>query len=281
MKRIRLIVCDLDGTLLNDQKLISDFSVQTLQEAAARGAKLCLASGRNEQMMSIYIKQLGGCDYILSDNGAMVSDRTGAALVRESLAPDMADRILAYLNREAMAFMMYSDQRMYFSEGDLNLQQRITDYEKLSRQAGYPVVIDADQYVKSKNAAAYGEIVKIVAYEDDREKMQRYAAFLEALPAVSYEPTGYGLMGVFKKGVSKEESLRVVMKDAALMAAQVCVFGDYHNDLSMFRCAGHKVCMGNGVAALKQAADYITLGNNEDGVAVYLNKVMDQIGTDG
>ena len=60
MSEIKLVVCDLDGTLLNDKKMITEYSIKVLQEARRQGIQICFASGRDEQMMSVYAKLIGG-----------------------------------------------------------------------------------------------------------------------------------------------------------------------------------------------------------------------------
>ena len=71
-KDIRLVVCDLDDTLLNDQQRITTYSETVLKALRAKGIALCFASGRDEQMMAAYVQQVGGCDYLITNNGAAV-----------------------------------------------------------------------------------------------------------------------------------------------------------------------------------------------------------------
>ena len=116
MSEIKLVVCDLDGTLLNDEKMITPYTVSVMKKVREMGISVCLASGRDEQMMSIYDKQLGGCEYVLSDNGALV--RSGERVIYcNFLAEEDTASLLAYLNEQKMTFMMYSAEVMYFSEG--------------------------------------------------------------------------------------------------------------------------------------------------------------------
>ena len=68
----KLLVCDLDGTLLNSEERITAYTQDVLLRAKRAGMLICFASGRNEQLMNVYCSQIGNCDYIISDNGALV-----------------------------------------------------------------------------------------------------------------------------------------------------------------------------------------------------------------
>ena len=137
MSEIKLVVCDLDGTLLNDEKMITPYTVSVMKKVREMGIAVCLASGRDEQMMSIYEKQLGGCEYMLSDNGAPV--RSGKRVICcNFLAEEDTASLLAYLNEQQMTLMMYSAEQMYFSEGSEKLKKRIRDYEALSSESRLP-----------------------------------------------------------------------------------------------------------------------------------------------
>ena len=274
MSEIKLVVCDLDGTLLDDKKMISGYTVKVMQEVRRQGIQVCFASGRDEQMMSVYAKLVGGCDYMLSDNGALVRDSKGKMLHSAVLKEEDARQLLMYLNEKEMTFMMYSAEKMYFSEGSERLKKRIRDYEDLSWRLGCPVKLQAEELLRTEPVTGYRTAAKIVAYEEDEEKVKAYTEFISTLPRVHCESTGYGLMGAFDREVSKKTALHKIMEHMGIDKEEVCVFGDFDNDLSMFECAAHRVCMANGVEKLKAAASYVTLSNNEDGVAVYLADLL-------
>ena len=90
---------------------------------------------------------------------------------------------------------------------------------------------------------------------------------------ITFEPTGYGLLGVFNEGVSKFTALEEIKSILGLNSNQVAVFGDYDNDLSMFACSNHCIAMKNGSELVKKSANYITeYTNDEDGVAIFIRE---------
>ena len=274
---IRLVVTDLDETLLTSQQRITPYSEAVLKALKKRGISLCFASGRDERMMAAYVQQVGGCDYLVANNGAVVMDGERNVLHSSFIVREDAERILAYLVERNIPCLMQAKGAFYASEIGKPLTDRVKTSRRRSEEIGYPVEfrICTLEDAVTEHALDVGE--KIVTYEINETQRQAYREFIQTIPGVICEATGYGLMGVFHKDVSKQKALERVKTSLGITTEQVMAFGDYDNDLSMFACAGHKVAVGNGVPALKAAATAITGSNDEDGVARYLQEYFDLI----
>ena len=207
MGDIKLIVCDLDGTLLNSKKKISSYTRKVLMKTKELGIHICFASGRDEQMMAVYSKCIGGCSYMLSNNGALVRDTTGNILYEAALEKPDIQQILAFLTQRQMVFMMYTAQTMYFSNDSEKLKKRITNYEKLSEEMGYPMKLAAESITADDINRNFDDVAKIVVYEDEEMQMNGFLDFAKNLENVHCESTGYGLQGAFHKSVSKRTAL--------------------------------------------------------------------------
>lgn len=94
--------------------------------------------------------------------------------------------------------------------------------------------------------------------------------------ATSHWPEGR-LMEIFSHGLSKATALEHVLADHGIAAAQVVAFGDYDNDLPLLSWAGHAVAMGNATPEVKAIADEVTLTNDEDGLAVVVERLLREI----
>lgn len=271
-----LIVCDLDGTLLQDDKQLSSYTQQTLLRAKEAGYRLCFASGRCEQMMSVYSDAVHQCDYIVSCNGALAKYMPGQTVIYESvIGVGCVRRILEYLIGHHMEFMMYSSSHMYYTDNSQALLKRIRDYELLCEKKGVPVKLPASPVYTDRPLPDYEGIIKVVAYEDDSRKLDAYYKFIDGeVEGIHCESTGYGLMGTFCENVSKRDAIESVKRHAELTSADVYVFGDYDNDLSMFECADNRIAMENAVDLLKKRATFVTKSNNKDGVAWYLEEML-------
>lgn len=274
-KAIRLVVTDLDDTLLNNQQRITPYSESVLKALRAKGIALCFASGRDERMMSAYVQQVGGCDYLICNNGAVVLDAQRQILHSSFLARQDTEAILSYLVEQQIPCLLQAKGAFYASDNGKPLTDRVRTSRQRSVEIGYPVEF---RILTLHDAAEEGALEvgeKIVTYETREDQRRDYREFLKTFPGAICEATGYGLMGVFHKDVSKQAALERVMAHLGIGSDQVCVFGDYDNDLSMFACADHRVCVANGVPALKAAATAITASNNEDGVAKYLEEFLE------
>lgn len=270
---IRLIVCDLDGTLLNDEKAMTKYSIETLRQVRRRGIKLCFASGRHLQMMRLYSELADGVDYTISCNGAVAcSQEKKQALFRSCLKPAVVKELLHFLFSENLGFLLHSDTRIYCAAGRESLLSGIRSYETLARIHQFPQSIDSDPITPETKLPE--NVLKIVVYEQDEAKLRQLTSRISACSATRTESTGYGLTGIFSNGVSKRTALEKVMADCGAEKEHVVVFGDYENDLSMFSCAAHRVAMENATASLKERATHIAGDHNADGVARYIQQFI-------
>lgn len=267
--KIKLIVCDLDGTLLNSKKDLTKGSIDTLKEAKEKGIRICFASGRYDQMMSVYSEAIGGADYLLSCNGAYVKSKDGKILYKECLNDEVKEKIYHYLSDHNMVAMTYTTDHMYYVKDSEILMKRITDYEALAKRKGYPTKLPASAIELTGSHAFIKDVIKIVAY-DEPDKLSMFSTYVEGLKNVKNESTGYGLMGVFHPEVSKFSGIEAIKKEMSITDENVIVFGDYDNDLSMFACAKHSVAMANASENVKKAATDFALSNDEDGVSEYI-----------
>ena len=276
MEKKKLLVFDLDGTLLNDHKDITPRTRAALKRARQKGYALCFASGRCEEMMSIYRDAVGGCDYMVSCNGAMtrsLADRV--ILQKQYLEAEEVTQVLTWLFARRMDFMMYSSREMYFSAYSDKLHRRVGSYEKLSASWGFPVKLEARGLDTPHLQERFEDIIKIVVYEDDGEKLEQYHSFIcREQPGLFCESTGDGLLGTFHEGVSKKWAVEAILAHMQIGRGDVYVFGDYENDRSMFAAADHRIAMGNAIESLKCQATHVTDTNNRDGVARYLEEIL-------
>lgn len=278
MHDIKVIVCDLDGTLLDDQKRISEYDRHMLIEAKKAGIKICFASGRFDQMMSIYIDEIGGCDYVLSSNGAVLYNSNSNKVIH-NVVMDEQDvfKMLEYLEHNDLDFTMYSLDNAYYRKGVSKLKKRFEDYEKLSFDLGYPKTLNAKGIDASDFTKRNKDVIKIVAYEKDESKVADLERYIDSFEDLYTESTGYGIEGIFSKNVSKRKALEKLIEDMNISSDNVCAFGDYDNDISLFECARYRVAVENAVDQLKDMASDITASNNDSGVGKFISKILNEI----
>jgi Cof subfamily protein (haloacid dehalogenase superfamily) len=276
MQNIKLLICDLDGTLLDDGKSMSARTIETFQRARAKGLKLCLASGRHESMMSVYAELLGGCDYLLSCNGAMLRRMRDTILLRKQTLDDtQLQRMLSVLIETEMGFTLYTEDKAFYDARRPELAERYERFETLTEQMGRPVRLRA-RALTEQNFSSIQQAVKLVVFSKDgqRRQTERIWRMVDETPELMREATGYGLTGIFARGVDKRAALQATLTDARIGTANICVFGDYDNDLSMFSLAGRSVAVANARASVTCAATDLTADNNDDGVARFVERIL-------
>lgn len=267
----KIIVLDLDGTLTNRDKVITPRTKEALMKAQDAGKIVVLASGRPTPgvmplAQELNLKEYGG--YILSFNGGMiVSCKTGEVVFSSQLPVEINSKVIDLALEHRVDIMTYEGERIIASDASyqyIALESRvchmgvkeIRDPQAMKAYVTFPVpkfiLTDDGDYlvtIEPKVKAALGKNYSV--YRSD-------PYYLEVLP----------------KGIDKAKSLERFLEKTGHSPQEMIACGDGYNDLSMIRFAGLGVAMENGVLPVRQAADYITLSNNDDGVAHVVEKFM-------
>ena len=270
---IDLAVFDLDGTLLNDNKEITQNTITMLNELATNGVKICFASGRHSSMMSIYTKVFPMCDFLVSSNGAVVMDlKINKSISSSFLTKNDTIRILKYVNEKKMEYAIYTDEKTYFTSSSKEILKRFLNYEKLSNNIGYPVKLSKEAIEDFHNIE---RVEKIVIYQTTTEIQNQLSELcVQELPNTAIESTGDTLIAFLNKKVSKGLAVKSIMRQYHIKKSKVAVFGDYDNDLSMFEVGKYKIAVDNATEVVKNHANFITLSNNDEGVAYACYKMF-------
>ena len=260
----RAIALDLDGTLTNHEKVVTPKTREALLQAAANGAVIILASGRPTYGIEpvaecLELNQRGG--YILSYNGGnIVNAKTGEKLFSQFLPDEVIPELYAYAKEHGHALLGYAGNEIitempddqYVKEESRINKMNIRKVENLfEAMEPHPtkLLMTGDPTLMLK---AEKELVEKLG---DRMDIFRSAPFfLELVP----------------KGIDKAKSLTRLLTKINLTPADLIAFGDGYNDLSMLKLAGMGVAMENAAPEVRAEADYVTLSNEEDGVAAAL-----------
>ena len=267
----KVIYLDLDGTLLNDKREITDGNRKAIYEALDAGHKVVIATGRPLISGVEQAEKLGltypGC-YCIAYNGSTLYDLSEKKKIFEKTMPlDTVYRIFDEANRRGLHIQTYSDTRVLVEprcEG-LNVQRYCS---KINMQ--YEVIGNIRE-LKT-------EPVKVLMIDyDDQTEIARMRDWL-------INDSGFGLDSFFSckeyvevvcNGIDKGNAILQMADILGIPRSNTIAVGDEANDLGMIRSAAVGVCMANGIAACKEAADYVTAGdNNHDGVAEVIYRFM-------
>lgn len=265
---IRLVALDLDGTLLDPDKRVSSRTEAALRRAAAAGAEIVPASGRYYGAFPDQVRQLDFVRYVIAVNGAEVLDlRTGETLYAAEIPLETALRIMEHLDTAGVPYDCYMGGRGWMTEA---VQNRAAEYAWdehaldliLRRRTPVP---ELKAFLRERGR----DVQKIQFFSNDREKRTALAAELaRRFPEAVLTSSIPNNVEINAPGADKGSALRALAARLGIPRDATMAFGDALNDMSMITAAGIGVAMGNADEALKAAADHITAGCAEDGVAL-------------
>ena len=264
--KYKLIVLDLDGTLTNSKKEITPRNRETLIRMQEQGIRLVLASGRptygivplaNELRMN----EFGG--FILSYNGGEIINWETQEMVYENVLPNEVVPVLYECARTHQLSILTYDGAEIITE---NSQDPYVLKEAFLNKMAVRETNDflTDITLPVAKCLIVGDADKLIPLE--AELCLRLQGRINVFRSEPY------FLELVPQGIDKA----VLLKEIGVAREEVIAIGDGYNDLSMIRFAGLGIAMGNAQEPVKKAADYITLSNEEDGVAEAINKFCNQ-----
>ena len=268
---VRIIVCDLDSTLLNSQKLISKASLNAIRAARERGIFVTICTGRIPEMMEAYsrILEINGC--FIAANGAAIADtRNGAMPYLECVDMKEAKLFLEFCRQKGFDHLAAASEGCWYSAGSERIK-KFEQYNEIARKENLRQ-IPLRQFNSGYDCVDGMKIYKLLASGLSAKEQRETEDFIKTMPLSCYTSSEPGLLDINASGVDKGMGVRTLAGIMGYKKEEICVFGDYHNDIPMFEAAGFSVAMGNGDDEVKKRASVVTGTNDEDGVAMAIEK---------
>ncbi len=272
--RVKLIAIDIDGTLLDSAGQLPDRNRRVLDDAAAQGVEIALATGRSFHHTREIAGQMPASTILILNNGSLVKDRSGATLARHGLPAETARYIVKETRnaREGVAAIFDRDDDRQF------VCERI-DWTHPHRQGYYRLHREWITQTTSL-AAEITEDPLQIGFNGGVRAMRALADLLASLPrAEEYSHTlteyplrDFSLLDVLGPGRSKGRTLAEWATHRNLAAAEVMAIGDNLNDREMLEFAGTPVVMGNAAPELKTFGWAETGTNDAGGLADAIEK---------
>lgn len=266
----KILVLDIDGTLTNSKKQITEATKQAIWELMDRGHLVALASGRPTPGMRRYEKELeldkrGG--YLLSYNGARIVECISGEVVHQNFLPLQVVPELYEFARERGAGLITYD-------GDIVISAFEPDeYIKLEAGINWLPIRHEPDFVEYVNydinkclMTAPGE--QAAVYE--KELQERFGDIISIYRSEPF------FIEIMPKDINKAVGLDLVLKGLGMGPEQAVCCGDGYNDISMIEYAKVGVAMGNAQPAVKEAADYIAPTNDEDGLVDVISRFFEE-----
>ncbi|MGL5258863.1 MAG: Cof-type HAD-IIB family hydrolase [Lachnospiraceae bacterium] len=263
----KMIVLDLDDTLLKNDGTISEKTKEALEAAQKKGVHVVLASGRPTFAMEHIARELkfekyGG--YILSFNGAKILDFvTKNHLFELNLTMEHVHELHEMCKEKGAYIQTYIGDTIVASE-----HNKYTDIEK--QITGMEIYIPDDFKTHITT-----DVVKVIVLQDPDKLKELEAELKEEMEGKLYMTISKPFFLEFmNKEVDKSKSILRLIDMLDISVDEVIAIGDSYNDLSMVQTAGLGVAMENAVDEVKKVAKYITLDNENDGVAHVVEKFV-------
>lgn len=263
-----IIATDLDGTVLDGEKKVTDRTLAALEAAAESGILVVPATGRILKGMPEEILKLGWIRYMILANGATVWDREAeTCLYRAEISAETGLEVFRWLDGFPVIYDCYQDNQGWMTASMWENAEAYAPspfYLQHIRTLRKPVP-DLKEHVRRSGKS----LQKIQAFcrteETQRELIARTA---ERFPQLAVSTSVARNVEINDGRANKGAALAALAERLGIPMGKVAAFGDGTNDLSMIRAAGMGIAMGNAAEEVKAAADRVTAGNGEDGVGI-------------
>ena len=267
--KYKLLVLDVDGTLLNEEREISKRTLAALLKVQQMGVRIVLASGRPTYGLMPLAKTLelgnyGG--FVLSYNGCqIIKAQNGEILFERRINPEMLPYLEKKARKNGFAIFTYHDDTLITDSPDNEYikNEALLNNLKIIREDEFSTAID---FAPCKCMLVSDKEKALIGLEQHWEK--RLAGTLDAFRSEPY------FLEVVPCGVNKANTLGALLEHLGVTREEVIAVGDGVCDVTMLQLAGMGVAMGHSQDSVKVCADYVTASNEEDGVALAVEKLI-------
>lgn len=275
-KKIKLIALDLDQTTLRTDKTLSPAVKEALEKAIKAGIYVVPASGRPFSTLPKEILNIEGIQYAITSNGAAICNVQDARREGEYLiTPELVERIIQCVPQDLMLEtfvegIAYTQQEHVDDPEAYGAVGKRIEYIKTSRRP----VKDIRRFILENKDHIDGIDVVIPNAQIKKEVWDKIVREIPEIYVTSSMPQ---LVEMCCNFGGKRSGLEWLSEHLGILPEEMAAFGDAENDSDMIEYVGLGIAMGNAVPELKAAADVVTVSNDEDGVAVEIEKILKNV----
>ncbi len=277
---MKLIVSDLDGTLLNSKQSISKENINAISYAKERDVEFAIASAR------IYFDVLNICKksnlstHIISNNGACVYSKEGKILFEKAIEIDILTKLLQYLENNSLSYQISTSNNVFMNtlweeilvkeyneiqKSALETTQYCLDAirSEILSQSGLCLITDYSEFLE-KNEPCYN--ISVVSFRENiMEQIKNEFAY--CIDKLSITPSGKSTFEIMCQGCTKGQTLSYLADYLNINKSEIIGIGDNLNDETLLKNAGIGIAMGNANEYIKKISDFVSVSNDENGVA--------------
>lgn len=263
----KMICIDMDGTLLNSKKIISDENKIALKKAYENGIHIIICTGRNTKNAIYFSELLEVNCAVIANNGAwVIGEDKKFIILKDILNEKQCLEIMKVCKKHKGIPSFHSREVVYWPSKfrkylcDIVLNKKVPENHRVK-----------NIYINDKNSwkdiFKEGNIGKCIIIELNQKKLSKIREELVKEGIYEITQSGKYALEVNNKGVSKGRAVKALAEKYNINREEIICIGDNENDLSMINYAGLGVAMGNSIEEVKLKADYVTDSNDKNGVA--------------
>lgn len=277
--KYRMLVTDMDYTLLNKEKKISERNRNAIFKAIEKGVHMIVATGRIYTSARVYAKLLGLSTPIIASNGAIIREAalenpedTEKTVYKDTLKKEAIIEMIRLSHKYGLLCHFFTEDTIY-AERLENISLRYTEWNKYLGEEDQVKIKIVDD-VRNAFEQDGTEVLKAVVVDEDDWKVQSLRESILKTGIVSVSQSMKNNLEVMNKGVTKGNAVKILAQMYGIGRDAIIAIGDNENDMSMIEYAGLGIAMGNAEASLKSIADHVTGDYQEDGVAEAIERFI-------
>ncbi len=271
LKNIKIIVSDLDGTLLSDSGVIGIETKQLISQLQDCGVIFALATGRLHSAVTGIAKELSIKSPIISLDGSMIRSTLDGSRIYESFVKKKhVRRALKFAEEQLLNIVLCHDEAIYYTDRNSNMPILSDKYG-----AKYKEVTSYDNYIdRTLEVVLFSDAANSMRYVRDRFLFP-FSIGSNISFYKSHRHPNISFLEIRRSGSTKGKGLERLLKHHKIKPNQAAVLGDWYNDISLFETNAFKVAVANAIPEIKRMADMVTSkSNNEEGAAKFFKKVL-------
>lgn len=263
LENVKLVVSDLDGTLLNSQGKVSSLFFELFKKLQQKNIYFCAASGRQYNSIVDKLSTIKDQIYIIAENGAMAKSGNKLLLLNALDANKITKIIPTLRNIDNANIVLCSEDAAYIESTDPKFINLFQEYYH-----SFHIVDNLLEIVKTI------PILKIAVHHFTSSEEFIYPAIVHLKNNYLLKVSGLHWLDISDNQANKGNALRHVQKILDVQKSETIVFGDYHNDIEMLQEADFSFAMENAHKDITALANYSTKSNNNFGVERVLEKLI-------
>lgn len=272
----RMVVTDLDGTLLNRKKQVSDGNAKAIMKLSNHDVEFVMATGRSDVMTKAYTKRLKNTNIVIGCDGAAIRNiRTGETLYENYLSSETCHKAFKICEKYGLQYYVFAKDELVSDDPQNErflIHQKFNQTVEEDEEIPMKIVNDLNEYVNDHI------IYKIVVSHNDTSYLDKVAEVIKKETDADAIRSGKKVLAVKAMGVSKAEAIKKLAQKLGILIKDIIAFGDEVNDIEMLTLVGLGIAMENADDVVKEAADQIAGNNDQDGVGKELEKIFGNAG---